>query len=56
MNDLLSKPKISKYTLDPYSARVLILNLEKEHDLTIQVYIGDKYCLICVDMEDKEDE
>jgi len=56
MNNLLDKPKIDNYTVDPYSARALILNLEKEYNLTIRVYEGDKYCNICIDKAEKEDE
>ncbi len=55
MNNLLEKPKVAKYTdLTPYAARALILNLEKEHNLTIRVYEGDKYCTICIDKEKKD--
>ena len=56
MNNLLEEPKIDKYTIDPYSARALILNLEKKHNITIRVYEGDKYCNICIDKEKKEDD
>ena len=56
MKGILDEPKINKYTVDPYSARILILKLEKEYNLTIRVCEGDKYCTICIDKERKEDE
>ena len=55
MSDLLEKPKVDKYTLDPYSARVLVLKLEQKHNLTIRVYDSKKHCMICIDKEDKKD-
>lgn len=56
MNQLLEKPKIDSYTVDPYSARALILNLEKQHDLDIRVYETKHYCMVCIDKEEKEDD
>ena len=56
MNSTLEKPRIDKYTTDPYSARTLILQLEKKHNLTIRVYEGNKYCAICIDKEDKKED
>ena len=55
MNSLVEKPKIDKYTVDPYSAKVLITKLEQKHNISIRVYEGDKYCQICIDKEDRED-
>ena len=55
MNQVPEKPKINKHTVDPYSARILILNLEQQYNISIRVYEGDKYCNICIDKEDKED-
>ena len=51
----LEEPKVTKYTLDPYSARVLLLKLEEDYSLTIRVYDTDLYCLICIDKEKKKD-
>ncbi len=56
MNQPLDKPKVAKYTVDPYSARAFILNLEKEYYLTIRIVDGDKYCTICIDKEKKDEE
>ena len=56
MSQVHAEPKIDSYTVDPYSARALILKLEKEHNLTIRVHNGDKYCTICIDKEKKEDD
>ena len=56
MTSSLDKPKVSKYTLDPYSARVLILKLEQKHNLTIRVHEGNGYCMICIDKGDKKED
>ena len=55
MNRLLEEPKVGSYTTDPYSARILILNLEKEYNLTIRVCEGESTCNIFIDKEKKED-
>lgn len=55
-NTELKKPEIEKFTLDPYSARVFIVNLEKQHSLGIRVYDISKYCVLCIDKADKEYE
>lgn len=56
MNNLLKDIKVDSYTLDPYSARVLILKLEDKHNLTIRVNETDRYCMICIDKEDKHED
>ncbi len=55
MSKLLEKPKVTKYTVDPYSARALILNLEQQYNLTIRVHETTSYCMICIDKEKKKD-
>jgi len=50
------KPKIATYDTDPYSARALILKLEMEYDVSIRVYDSKRYCQICIDKEEKENE
>jgi len=55
MANSADKPKINQYTVDPYSARVLILKMEKEYNLTIRVNDSERYCTICIDKEEKED-
>lgn len=44
-----------QYTLDPYSARVFILKMEEEFDLSIRVHDNDKYCMICIDKVEKKE-
>ncbi len=51
-----NNPKVSNYTTDPYSARVFILNLEKEYNLQTRIKDGDKYCMICIDKEKKHEQ
>ena len=41
------------YTVDPYSARALILKLELENELRIRVLDTPKYTMICIDKEAK---
>ena len=49
------KPIIDEYTVDPYSARALILLLEMHYNLTIRVYEHKKFVHICIDMEEKKE-
>ena len=57
MSNLLEKPKVTHYTVDPYSARVLILQLEQQYDITIRIYEGNSHITMCIDKEErKEDE
>ncbi len=56
MSQLIEEPKPSSYTVDPYSARAFILNLEKDYNLTIRVHESGKYCTICIDKEMKDEE
>ena len=57
MNNVLKKPVVTTYTVDPYSARALILKLEREYNLTIRVRDTTHYCMISIDKEErKEDE
>ena len=52
----LPKPKVNNYTVDPYSARVLILKLEEKYSITIRVHESNGYCMICVDKGARKDE
>lgn len=55
MSQTLKASKPSKYATDPYSARVLILKLEQQCDISIRVYDTEHYCMISIDKEVKED-
>lgn len=52
---VLPKPKPNSFTLDHYSARVFILKLEENYNLTIKVYESGNYCMICIDKEKKDE-
>lgn len=56
MKSTLEKSKVDNYTLDPYSARALILKLEQQYNLTIRAHESAGYCMICIDKEEKKDE
>lgn len=55
MNRQLEKPKIDSYTVDPYSARALILKLEQKYNISIRVYESAYHCIICIDKEEKNE-
>ena len=44
------------YEVDGYSARAFILKLEKDSNLTIRIRDSEKYCMICIDKEAKQDD
>lgn len=50
----IEKPVVNSIITDPYSARVLILQLEEEYNLSIRVYESKHYCHICIDKEKKD--
>lgn len=56
MPSKLEEPKVTKYTVDPYSARVLILKLEQQYNLTIRVHESNGYCMICIDKGGKKED
>jgi len=56
MASIPEKPNVKKYTVDPYSARVLILQLELEYDLVIRVYESNRHINICIDKEEKKED
>jgi len=56
MTSSFDKSKVKKYTLDPYSARALILQLEMQYDLAIRVYDSHHHCTIHIDKEEQKDD
>ena len=56
MTSIPEKPVIKKYTLDPYSARVLILQLEQQYYITIRIYEGNSHITMCIDKEEKKED
>ena len=47
----LDKHKVNAILTDPYSARVMILKLEEEYNLTIRIYDTSHCCQIFIDKE-----
>lgn len=48
--------KVKSWDVDPYSARVFILQLEEKYKLTIRIIDAEHHCMIHISKEEKKED